>query len=328
MPDCLPDASDAPVWSTASGDDPSRWIGQVISARGRLEANDGVECTKKLCEASHFGAPYGDRRLWPVERRRTSEPRRASDVCCNACGASIALVATGSPLFLTARMCAGADGLACCDLPADGREVVATGRLVSDGRGSVGWWWLEDVSVCQVTGGPEPQGAPAFCPAECGYALAASIALPAGLALGALGKAAATLCRNGECETLDLAPLVAEDARAGRACITTRSVGSRAGFEVRLGDCDPAGSLIVTYDPRPTDMLRDGDDYSVEVRSARHEPLARWQRRVHYAATDAEPDGGHCQEARFGELLCKTHAGRDLVCRCSCTPGDPLCACP
>jgi hypothetical protein len=257
-----------------------------------------------------------DQRLRSMEKHGASELPRESDVCCNACAASVALVATGWPLFLGSHACSGADGFACCDLPADGREVVATGRLAYDDSDCTEHWWLEDERVCQLTDGPEPEGPPASCPvapAQCGYAFAASIALPRGLTLRALRDAAATLCRNDECATLDLLMLVAEDEQTSRACATRLPVSSPR-FQVRLGDCDRAGSLIVTYDPRPKDALRDGDLYAIEVRSPSQALLLRWQRRVHYAAIEAQPGGRHCPEARIGELPCKNHLGRDLWC--------------
>ena len=71
--------------------------------------------------------------------------------CCNGASASIVLGAAAKTLRLDGLGCHGDESLVCCDTPAYGQSVVATGRLQPDDGvpfGAASRWKLVDVTLC------------------------------------------------------------------------------------------------------------------------------------------------------------------------------------
>jgi hypothetical protein len=80
--------------------------------------------------------------------------------CCNHLGGDVLLGSprdtVGPALGLRGLFCAGDESGLCCNAPAYGETVVATGRLVEDDESPLrGGWHLEDVALCRAGGRAE-----------------------------------------------------------------------------------------------------------------------------------------------------------------------------
>jgi hypothetical protein len=73
--------------------------------------------------------------------------------CCNRAGGPVVLGGAASPLLLGGFFCTGDDSAACCNAPAYGQKVVATGRLeaVPDGAILNTPWALAGASLCATS---------------------------------------------------------------------------------------------------------------------------------------------------------------------------------
>jgi hypothetical protein len=111
-------------------------VGQLVRVRGLLGVV-GLHKTEKQC-----GQPNG---------------------CCNLSRGPVVLVvlgrggedwpsSAGIALWLAGLQCSGDDSMTCCDVPADGRTVIAEGRLrpgwAPDGAGAEGGWTMLGVKLC------------------------------------------------------------------------------------------------------------------------------------------------------------------------------------
>jgi hypothetical protein len=71
--------------------------------------------------------------------------------CCNDSAAPVVLAGATDVLGLKGLWCRGDDSEACCDAPAFGQTVIATGRLVPETEShAAGPWMLEDPKICVI----------------------------------------------------------------------------------------------------------------------------------------------------------------------------------
>ncbi len=71
--------------------------------------------------------------------------------CCNGSHGPIVLAGIQDVLGLKGLACDGDDSEACCDAPAYGQRVIATGRLVPETETSAaGDWMIEDPEICTI----------------------------------------------------------------------------------------------------------------------------------------------------------------------------------
>jgi hypothetical protein len=99
-------------------------------------------------KAEHFTDPHVAIRghLLPTSGFFSSAVACGVGRCCNGTRVDIVLEGPPSDLELTGFGCAGDESRLCCNVMADGQEVIATGEL----RYSSGSWWLDKVSLCSV----------------------------------------------------------------------------------------------------------------------------------------------------------------------------------
>ncbi|HKO49665.1 MAG TPA: hypothetical protein VJV79_18175 [Polyangiaceae bacterium] len=101
---------------------PERYAGQVVSVRGRIERGEG--------RTTHAACPGKDGRG-----------------CCNRVESPV-LLAGKSPLLLGGLSCQGDDSQQCCNAPAFGQTLVATGRLRTGDHPHSELWVLDDPVLC------------------------------------------------------------------------------------------------------------------------------------------------------------------------------------
>jgi hypothetical protein len=294
LPPCDAPAAAAPGWSELRARAPSQ-VGTLVNLRGHLLISE-EQCTNAAC------APY---------------------VCCNSCVAAALLVTDGEAIGLAQRTCAGRPPLVGCNVPADGREVVASGTLSDRGPNGVEYW-LEEPSLCQLSGGPETGDAPPPCYIPCDHVFEATIPLPAVVTLSELGSSRVIFCHDDDCVDGSLQDLV----NGPGACIVRRPAQPWGhGVSIELRPCGPSVALVVSADGPPGRSPQDGDSYRLELRSPSGRPLFLWSKRVSYTRGATQPDGSRCMSVRFGLEECDRVAPKLSWCPCRCAPGDTLCAC-
>jgi hypothetical protein len=83
--------------------------------------------------------------------------------CCDKAGAPVIIAAGGGTLAVDGLFCSGDESRACCNAPAFGQTVVATGRLKRD-SGEIGLpagsWRLVDARVCEEVAPPPGPNSP------------------------------------------------------------------------------------------------------------------------------------------------------------------------
>jgi hypothetical protein len=119
IPHCEP-SKQAEAWVELAPQASER-RGQLVSVRGNLTTGPGA-VTMAGCA----------RTLDKVD----PDPSR---VCCNYSGAPVILEAPKAPLSLEWLDCRGDDSRSCCNVPALGRDVVASGKLEWSDQGIPGW---------------------------------------------------------------------------------------------------------------------------------------------------------------------------------------------
>lgn len=75
------------------------------------------------------------------------EPKGERATCCNGASGPVVLRDDGASLELRGFKCVGDDSQLCCDAPAYGQTVVASGRLFPEDP-SGAKWALERVTLC------------------------------------------------------------------------------------------------------------------------------------------------------------------------------------
>jgi hypothetical protein len=72
-------------------------------------------------------------------------PGGGKPACCNGSTGTVILDGVPAPLKLEGLFCAGDESETCCNAPAYGQTVVATGRLKRSSSG----WTLSEPTVCE-----------------------------------------------------------------------------------------------------------------------------------------------------------------------------------
>jgi hypothetical protein len=104
--------------------------GQIVRVRGALGVAHGFRTMMGCGPMPGTGAS-----LAPGEPETT--------YCCNTTGGDIAISDAAEPLTLDGLTCGGDDSEICCDAPAYGQSVIATGRLEPA-------WRLDGPSLCAL----------------------------------------------------------------------------------------------------------------------------------------------------------------------------------
>jgi hypothetical protein len=133
-------ATSARPWSELVATLPSfseSFASRIVTIRGRLML-DWPTSTAALCMTRHPDGLH-------------------DDGCCNHIGTGIVLVDSNQGLALDGFSCGGDDSRICCNAPAYGQLVVATGRLVRPEYPGTFPWHLSETQLCidGETGAPQ-----------------------------------------------------------------------------------------------------------------------------------------------------------------------------
>jgi len=80
--------------------------------------------------------------------------------CCRHLRAPVLVGGAGGALAIEGLACSGDESRVCCNAPAYGQTVIATGRLVREEAGqTTGGWRLVNVTVCEVAARSGDRGA-------------------------------------------------------------------------------------------------------------------------------------------------------------------------
>jgi hypothetical protein len=143
LPAC-PKARAAVPWSTLERSLPPGSVSfesRVVTVRGHLTAGIGIESTQIGC------------------RGPCTTPAPCPAYCCNTTSSRVLLTDGTVALALSGFRCGGDDSRLCCNAPAYGQSVVATGELSrAFSMGAYVQWQLEDPELCQPAVGDEHGG--------------------------------------------------------------------------------------------------------------------------------------------------------------------------
>lgn len=101
--------------------------------------------------SGHTVSVRGSLEIGPIGSTLKGCPRINGQGCCNRASGPVLLAGAARPLALEGLYCTGDDSAACCNAPAYGETVVATGRLEGisvGGDRTASGWILRDVSIC------------------------------------------------------------------------------------------------------------------------------------------------------------------------------------